>query len=113
MVRPGSCDQELGCGITPTKPHGLRVGVPQRKFKVQFPEEGRTAGQIKAHHLYKHHLECRDKASKSVPSGWLRQGEHEAFKDKKEVLFHWKEQERNDGKWGGIRVNFVDLTNHV
>lgn len=80
----------------------------------QCLEEGRTAGQIKAHHLHKHRLECRDKASKRVPSGWLRQGEHEAFQDKKDILSHWKEQERNDGKWGGgMRINFVDLASHV
>lgn len=44
---PESCDQELGCGFTPTKPHGLRAGVPQRNIQLQFLEEGRTAGQIK------------------------------------------------------------------
>lgn len=59
-------------GVGSLLPNPLRAGVPQRKIKVQFLKEGRIGGQIKAHHLYKHHLECRERASKSVPSGWLR-----------------------------------------
>lgn len=36
-------------GLTPTKSHGLRAGVPQRKIEVQFLQESRIARQIKIH----------------------------------------------------------------
>lgn len=55
------CDQELGYCHTPTKSHGLKVAIPQRKVKVQFPEEVGNTRQVKTCvYVLKNHLKCGD-----------------------------------------------------
>lgn len=85
----------IGMQIHSSKPHGLRVGFPQGKIKVQFLEEG-MLHRIKYIYIYVYlckHLECRDMESESCPKKVLEAREsikkknfYSVGKNKKRVM---------------------------
>lgn len=102
--------------LTPTKPYGLRAGVPQRKIQVKFLEKERNARQIKTHvYLWKHHFECRDRTSKSVLTNCLRPGRAQTVLWGKKKFYSVRKSEEGVMKNGEVNKGLTvwSLMNHV